>query len=65
MIFFPPHLKFVALDVDADPETTGVQMPLRVQTRVRTGVWHTSVVLAWVVVAHLCVFVASNIDARR
>jgi hypothetical protein len=53
MLYFPPHLKYVELDVD--PEQTGLSRPLHVRTRARTDEWHTSVVLAWVVLGHLCV----------
>jgi hypothetical protein len=48
MIYYPPHLKYLAVDVPVPGSS-----PAHVQTHVRTDAWRTSVVLAWVVFGHM------------
>lgn len=68
MMYFPPHLKFLSIDLDdpdaepvvphtvapADPEPHHPHHHHHLKrTRVMTDDWRTSVVLAWVVLAHM------------
>jgi hypothetical protein len=63
MIYFPPHLKYLSVDVDpdtAEPATYGSTQTqsaghrlVHVNTAVRTDAWRASTLLAWVVVLHL------------
>jgi hypothetical protein len=66
MIYFPPHLKYLSVDVDADTaepatygstqtQSTGHRL-VHVNTAVRTDAWRASMLLAWVVVLHLYAF---------
>jgi hypothetical protein len=52
MIYFPPHLKYVTLDIEGDES----QPPERVKTNLKSDSWRLSIVLSWVVLIHLSVF---------
>ncbi|KAI9511376.1 hypothetical protein F5148DRAFT_1274317 [Russula earlei] len=46
LIYFPPHLKYVTLDIDADESRPSE----------RSDSWRLSVILSWIVFIHLSVF---------
>ncbi|KAH9968016.1 hypothetical protein BC827DRAFT_1169763 [Russula dissimulans] len=55
LLYFPPHLKYVTLDIDGD-ETRPSE---RVKTNLRSDTWRLSITLSWTVFIHLafCTFV--------
>jgi hypothetical protein len=52
IIYFPPHLKYVTLDIEGND----LQPPERVKTNLKSDSWRLSVLLSWIVVIHLSVF---------
>ncbi|KAF8273583.1 hypothetical protein EI94DRAFT_1715328 [Lactarius quietus] len=55
IIYFPPHLKYVTLDLDGHDS----RPPERVKTNLKSDNWRLSVTLSWIVFIHLafCTFV--------
>ena len=51
IIYFPPHLKYVTLDIDADESRPSE----RVRTDIKSDTWRLSVILSWIVAIHLSV----------
>lgn len=52
IIYFPPHLKYVTLDIDADESRPSE----RVNTNLKSDTWRLSIILSWVVLIHLSAF---------
>ena len=52
MLYFPPHLKSVTLDIDADE----LGPSERIKTDLKSDTWRLSITLSWIVVVHLSVF---------
>ena len=52
MLYFPPHLKYVTLDIDADE----LGPSERIKTDLKSDTWRLSITLLWIVVIHLSVF---------
>ncbi|KAI0633969.1 hypothetical protein C8Q77DRAFT_714608 [Trametes polyzona] len=50
MIYYPPHLKYVELDVDLANDLP----PQHVKTPVKREGWKLSITLSWVVFLHIC-----------
>ncbi|KAH9077754.1 hypothetical protein EDB83DRAFT_2636141 [Lactarius deliciosus] len=55
IIYFPPHLKYVTLDIVSHDS----QPPERVKTNLKSDNWRLSIILSWIVFIHLafCTFV--------
>jgi len=55
IIYFPPHLKYVTLDLDGHDS----RPPERVKTNLKSDNWRLSIILSWAVFIHLalCTFV--------
>ncbi|KAH9034737.1 hypothetical protein EDB85DRAFT_1946470 [Lactarius pseudohatsudake] len=55
IIYFPPHLKYVTLDIVGHDS----QPPERVKTNLKSDNWRLSIILSWIVFIHLafCTFV--------
>ena len=49
--YFPPHLKYVTLDIEGND----LQPPERVKTNLKSDSWRLSVLLFWIVFIHLSV----------
>ncbi|EGO00969.1 hypothetical protein SERLA73DRAFT_178969 [Serpula lacrymans var. lacrymans S7.3] len=49
MIYYPPHLKYVELNIDAHD----ARPPHHVKTRILSNDWRLSIILSWVVFVHL------------
>ena len=52
IIYFPPHLKYVTLDLDGHDS----RPPERVKTNLKSDNWRLSIILSWTVFIHLSVF---------
>jgi hypothetical protein len=52
MMFYPEHLKYVEIDLEAPDARASL---IRVKTPVKNSAWRTSVLCAWVTLGHLCV----------
>ena len=52
ILYFPPHLKYVTLDIDADESRPSE----RVNTNLKSDTWRLSIILSWIVLFHLSVF---------
>ena len=52
IIYFPPHLKYVTLDLDGHDS----RPPERVRTNLKSDNWRLSIILSWIVLIHLSVF---------
>ncbi|KAH7929292.1 hypothetical protein BV22DRAFT_1029731 [Leucogyrophana mollusca] len=63
LIYYPPHLKYVELDID----TYDSRPPRHIRTAVRSDDWRLSVILSWVIAIHLVfvIFVTFFLLATR
>ena len=53
IVYFPPHLKYVTLDIEGDD----LRPSERVKTNLKSDSWRLSIVLSWIVIIHLSVFI--------
>ncbi|KAF8497451.1 hypothetical protein F5888DRAFT_1698061 [Russula emetica] len=55
ILYFPPHLKYVTLDIEGDE----LRPSERVKTNLKSDSWRLSITLSWIVIIHLvfCIFV--------
>lgn len=54
IVYFPPHLKYVTLDIEGDD----LRPSERVKTNLKSDSWRLSIVLSWIVIIHLSVFIS-------
>jgi hypothetical protein len=54
ILYFPPHLKTVTLDIEGDE----LRPSERVKTNLKSDTWRLSIILSWTVIFHLSVFVS-------
>ena len=54
MIYYPPHLKYVEVDVDLPDDLP----PAHIKTPVKREQWKLSITLSWVIFWHMCVFLS-------
>jgi len=52
MLYFPPHLKYVTLDLDADE----LGPSERIKTDLKSDTWRLSITLSWIVFIHFASF---------
>jgi hypothetical protein len=53
ILYFPPHLKYVTLDIEGDE----LRPSERVKTNLKSDTWRLSIILSWIVIIHLSVFI--------
>ncbi|KAH9986283.1 hypothetical protein BJV77DRAFT_1029591 [Russula vinacea] len=58
ILYFPPHLKYVTLDIEGDESRPAE----RVKTNLKSDNWRLSIILSWIVFIHLafCIFHLGN-----
>ena len=54
ILYFPPHLKYVTLDIEGDE----LRPSERVKTNLKSDSWRLSIILSWIVFIHLSVFIS-------
>ena len=54
ILYFPPHLKYVTLDIEGDE----LRPSERIKTNLKSDSWRLSIILSWIVFFHLSVFIS-------